>query len=126
MKLSSLANLLSGQLSAKDYSAEISGELAEHCRVLEKLGGVAPVRVTEDTDVLFNRAALGFLCRLFASGQLTASELAYTAEALQLSERVEFAGQDIASDLAECTDPEINGPLSVARALEIAGVGAAV
>ena len=74
---------------------------------------------------MLDRAGLGVLCRLFAEGQLTASELAYTADALELSERVEFAGPDIASDLAECTDPEINGPLTVARALEIAGTGAA-
>jgi hypothetical protein len=51
---------------------------------------------------------------------LTAGELAYTADVLELAERVEFAGPDIANDLAECTDPEINGPLTVARALQIA------
>jgi hypothetical protein len=60
-----------------------------------------------------------------ANGQLTAQELAYTADALQMADRVEFSGRDIATDLAQCTDPEINGPLTVARALEIAGVGAA-
>jgi hypothetical protein len=125
MKLSSLANLLSEKLSASDYSAEIAVELAEHTRGLQKLGGTAPVKVTEDIDLLLDRAGLSVLCRLFADGQLTASALAYTADALELSERVEFAGPDIASDLAECTDPEINGPLTVARALEIAGTGAA-
>ena len=125
MKLSSLANLLSQKLSASEYSAEIAGELAEHTRGLEKPGGVAPVRVTEDIDLLLDRAGLGVLCRLFACGQLTAGELAYTADVLELAERVEFAGPDVANDLAECTDPEINGPLTVARALEIAGTGAA-
>jgi hypothetical protein len=125
MRLSSLANLLSEKLSASDYSAEIAGELAAHTRGLEKLGGTASVRVTEDIDLLLDRAGLGVLCRLFAGGQLTAGELAYTADALQLSERVELAGPDIANDLAECTDPEINGPLTVTRALEIAGIGAA-
>jgi len=125
MRISSLANLLSGNLSASDYSAEIAGELAEHTRALQKVGGTASALVAEDTDLLLDRAGLGVLCRLFASGQLTAAELAYTADALELSERVEFSGQDIASDLSECTDPEINGPLTAARALEIAGTGAA-
>jgi hypothetical protein len=56
---------------------------------------------------------------------LSAAELAYTADALQLSERVEFADPSIADDLAECTDPAINGPLTIARALQIASNGAA-
>ena len=125
MRLSSLLKLFSGQLSAADYSAEIAAELAEHTHGLAVRGGVALVRVTEDTDLVLDRAALGTLCRLYANGQLTAQELAYTADALQMAERVELSGQDIATDLAQCTDPEINGPLTVARALEIAGAGAA-
>lgn len=120
MRLSSLANLLSGAISAADYSTEICAELAEHTRHLGR-GGSAQVLVSEDTDLVLDRVGLGVLCRLFASGQLTAGELAYTADALQLAERVEFAGPNIADDLAKCTDPEIHGPLTVARALQIAG-----
>jgi hypothetical protein len=124
MRLTSLANLISGTLSAADYSEEIAVELAEHTRHLGR-GGSAPVRVSEDTDIVLDRAGLGALCRLFASGQLTAGELAYTADALQMAERVEYSGPDIADDLDACTDPEINGQLTVAKALEIAGRGAA-
>jgi hypothetical protein len=124
MRLTSLANLISGAISAADYSAEIAAELAEHTQRLGR-GGSAPVFVTEDTDIVLDRAGLGVLCRLFASGQLTAGELAYTADALQMAERVEFSGPDIADDLDACTDPEINGPLTVAQALEIAGRDAA-
>jgi len=83
------------------------------------------VVVTEDTDFVFDRAGLSTLCRLFASGQLSAAELAYTADALQLSDRGTFADPSVVDDLAECTDPEINGSLSVTRALEIAGTRAA-
>jgi hypothetical protein len=119
MKLSSLSNLLSGTMSATDYSAEIAGELAEHVQGLSKRGS-ARVVVTEDIDFVLDPAGLSALCRLFASGQITASELAYTADALELAERVEFSEPDIADDLAECTDPEINGPLTVSRALELA------
>lgn len=125
MRLSSLANLLSGQLSAPQYSAEIAGELAEHTRSLQEPGGVAPVRVTEDANVLLDRTGLQLLCRLFAAGHLTAEELAYTADALQLAERVEFSDEGIARDLAECTDQEVNGPLDASRALEIASAGTA-
>ena len=125
MKLSSLVKLVSGEISASDYSAEIRAELAEHSRGLAVAGGIAPVSVTQDSDILLDRAALSALCRLFATGQLTAQEFAYTADALQLADRVVFSGQDIADDLGECTDPEMNGQLTVARALEIAGSGAA-
>ena len=119
MKLSSLSDLLSGAMSATDYSAEIAGELAEHVQGLSKRGS-ARVMVTEDIDFVLGPTGLSALCRLFASGQITASELAYTADALELAERVEFSEPDIADGLAECTDPEINGPLTVSRALELA------
>lgn len=124
MKLSSVAKLISGSLSAEDYSSEIAVELAEHTRRLGH-GRSASVRVTEDIDFVLDRAGLGQLCRLFAFGQLTERELAYTADALQLAERVEFSCPDIADDLDCCTDPEINGPLTTEQALEIAGRGAA-
>ena len=125
MRISSLVNLLAGKLSAPEYSAEIADELLVHTRGLQKLGGSAPVVVIEDTELVLDRPGLAVLCRLFASGQLSAAELAYTADALQLSEHVELADRSIADDLAECTDRVINGPLTVARALEIAGNGAA-
>ena len=125
MRLSSLVNLLSGQLPAPQFSAEIADELALHSRALAKRGALATVVVTEDVDVVLDRPALSALCRLFAAGQLSAAELAYTADALQLAGRVEFSDTSVADDLAECTDPEINGPLSVGRALEIAGNGTA-
>ena len=125
MKLSTLALLFSGDKSVEEFSAEIQGELAVHSRGLAKIGGSAPVQVTEDADIIVDRAALGLLCRLFASGQISASALAYTADVLQLADRVDFVSQDIANDLAECTDPEINGPLTAARALEISGKVAA-
>src|SRR5690606_40025123 len=110
MRLSSFAKLINGSLSVADYSREIAEELAEHTQHLGR-GGSAPVRVTEDTDLVLDRAGLGALCRMFASGQLTAGELAYTADALQMAERVEFSGQDIADDLDSFIHPEINRPL---------------
>ena len=120
-----LVKLLSGTMPVDDYSAEISAELAQHTQDLATVSRTAPVALTEDTDLTLDRAGLGVLCRLFASGKLTAAELAYTADALQMADRVEFSGPDIASDLAECSDSEVNGPLTVARALEIASNGAA-
>jgi hypothetical protein len=124
MKLTSLANLISGAISAAAYSAQIAEELAEHTRYLGR-GSSARVLVNEDTDLVLDRHGLSVLCRLFASGQLTAGELAYTADVLQMAERVEYSGPNIADDLDVCTDPEINGPMTAARALEIADRAAA-
>ena len=64
------------------------------------------------------------MCRLFASGQLDQSELAYIADAMQLAERVEFADSWVADAIAEFTDPAINGIFTVGRALELSGDGA--
>ena len=126
MKLSALVALLAGNLSPADFSAAISEELLAHLRKLETLGGHAPVQITEDAEVRLDHRGLSRLCRMYASGQLSAAELAYTADVLQLSDQVEISDSSIPDHLAECTDPEINGPLTIARALEIAGNGAAV
>jgi hypothetical protein len=120
MKLTSLTNLLCGSLAPADYSAEIAAELAEHTRHLGRCGS-APVSVTEDTDLLLDRNRLAVLCRLFASGRLTVDEVAYTADALLMAERVDYSAPEIADDLGICMDPQINGALTVARTLEIAG-----
>jgi hypothetical protein len=60
------------------------------------------------------------LCRAYGSGELSAEELAYTADVLQLAERVEIPDPSVAEHLAMCTDPEINGALSRAQALALA------
>jgi hypothetical protein len=43
MKLSSIANMISGELSVTDYSLEIAAELSKHAEGLRTLGGVAQV-----------------------------------------------------------------------------------
>jgi hypothetical protein len=121
MRLSTIASLLAGNLSYRECSAQIANELIEHVRGLQNFGGAAPVYVNEDADIVLDRSGLGVLCVAFASGDLTGSELAYIADVLTLAERVEFSGEDVRNDLEECTDPIVNGPMTVARALEIAG-----
>ncbi|TZF85243.1 hypothetical protein [Cognatilysobacter lacus] len=121
MKLSSLAKLLNGELPAAEYGLELEPELAIHTAALAKGGASAPVVVTEDAALEFGRPELATLCRLYTAGALSAAQLAYTADAIQLSDRVHILGESVSDDLAACTDPEINGPLSRAEALAIAG-----
>lgn len=54
MKLSSVVSLLSGSMSAKDFSAEIAAELEPHLKGLSVVGGIAPVVSVEDADVLLD------------------------------------------------------------------------
>jgi hypothetical protein len=120
VKLSSIGRLLTGSLTAQEYSAAMSTELTAYSRSLGS-GGHVPIHAIEDVDLVLDRKGLRVLCLLFASSDLSAFELAYTADILQMADRVEFSGHGIADDLSECTDPEINGPMTVERALEIAG-----
>lgn len=120
MRLSSLANLIDGTQPAEHFSAEIAGELLHHSQGLESQRGSAAVLVIPDAEIVLDSAGLGKLCQLFVSGQLSASELAYVADSLQLSDHVQIVGSSTADHLAECTDPAINGALTVNRALEIA------
>jgi hypothetical protein len=124
MKILAIAQLIAGALPVEAFSASMSDELSDHVLALRKGGASAPVQVTEDASLVLDRAGLAALCKLFAAGQLAAAELAYVADVLQLSERVVFADPSIADDLAECTDPEVNGPLSTERALAMAGLPA--
>jgi hypothetical protein len=121
MKLSSLTKLLNGEMPPSAYVLELEPELAMHRAALRKKGGSAPVAVTEGAPLEFGRPELAALCRLYAVGALSAEQLAYTADVIQLSDGVEIVGESVADDLVACTDPEVNGLLSPAEALEMAG-----
>ena len=121
MKLSSLAKLLKGELAPAKYGLELQAELAAHAAALAKQGAQAPVAITEDAALEFGRPELATLCRLYATGALSAELLAYTADVIQLSDHVHVVDESVVNDLAACTDPEINGPISSAQALAMAG-----
>jgi hypothetical protein len=120
MRISSLSKLISGEMDVSGFDAEIRDEFEKHSKELQKIGGIAPVSVTEDQEFTLDRSGIGALCRLFIGGQITATKLAYIADAMQLSEGIDFSDAEIADDVALLTDPEINGPLTIERALRIA------
>jgi hypothetical protein len=78
-----------------------------------------PVRVTEDADLEVSAPEVVKLCNHFIAGLLDAVELAYVADALQLSDRVTVADETIAEYISEFTDPEVNGPFTRERAQAI-------
>ncbi len=126
MKLSDIARLLSGDIDPGAFGVACAPELAERRTfvgadgLIVKRGTVIPVRVLDDCAICVSKADVANLCRHFAQGELDAVGLAYIADALQLAEHVTWADDDVAEYVSEFTDPEINGPFTVSRALEIA------
>jgi hypothetical protein len=118
MKLSALHRLLENRLSVADFRQQVSRDMNEYLERAHIKGSVMPVPVDEDEDIAISGQHIRMLCGFFVGGQLTAEELAYIADAMELSERVQF-GEGISALVAEMTDPEVNGPFTVERAKEI-------
>src|SRR5687767_6754425 len=119
MKLSRLAAFLEGRAVAAEFSEELYSELAEHRHGLRIRGGSAPVMVTEDADVFITPERIKRLCKSFLADEISPEMLAYTADVLQLADRVSWHEDWIADVVAEFTDPEVNGAFTKARAEEI-------
>jgi hypothetical protein len=118
MKLSVLEALLAKRLNPSVFRDQLALDMAEYLKNADQEGSVMPVRISEDRDIHVSGAHIRTLCELFATAQLSAEELAFIADVLQLSERVAF-DEGVADMIAEMTDPEINGPFTVDRAKEI-------
>jgi hypothetical protein len=116
VKLSDIANLLSDAAEPAAFRQANANDFEERRPLLDKRGSVMPVRVNEDADIEVSGREVARLCNHFIAGHLDAVELAYVADALQLSERVTFADEDTAEFISEFTDPEVNGPFTLERA----------
>jgi hypothetical protein len=119
MKLSEIAGLLTNAAEPERFRMSNASDFAERRPLLEKRGSVVPVRVTEDADIELSRRDVARLCSHYIAGHLDAVELAYVADALQLSDRVTWTDEDTSEYVAEFTDPEINGPFTIERAQAI-------
>jgi len=119
MRLSEIAQLLEGMLSADEFLASNTASFREYRELSEKRGAAIPIRVEEDADFLVTSEHIATACELRIRGDLRSEELAYLADALQLSDRVTFLNDDVAAYIAEFTDPEINGSFTLERATEI-------
>jgi hypothetical protein len=127
LKLSAIARLLGGDISPQQFVTECGSELAERRELIGsdghilKRGSVVPVRVTDDCAISVSRQGVALICRHFVRGDLSALDLAYIADALQLAEDVSWEDEDVAEWVAEFTDPEINGAFTTERAAAIVG-----
>jgi hypothetical protein len=118
MKLSDISGLIGGQISPASFRASNAESFTERRSLLgaNRRGQVVPVRVDEDKDFELTARGLAALCSLLINWALDVLELAYIADALQLAYRVTYSDAGVRDFLDELTDPEVNGPFTVARA----------
>lgn len=116
MRLSDVRRLLDGDLHVDELRAQNAAALAEYAARGAEVGSVVRVPVTEDRDLTISRADVVCACELFRTGALRVEELAFIADVLQLSDRVDFEDSTVADHVAEFTDPKVNGPFTQERA----------
>ena len=116
MKLSDIGHLLADAAGPGEFRAANAANIEERRAQVTKRGSVVPVHLTEDADLELSSRDVAKLCNLFIAGNLDAVELAYVADALQLSDRVTWSEEGVADYIAEFTDPEVNGAFTIERA----------
>ena len=107
-------------MAASSFTASIAAEFATYMRALQEQGRSAPIVVDEDADVVVTLESINLLCVTFVAGQISAAELAFTADVMQFAERIKYATPGLSDIVAEFTDPEVNGEFTVSRAQELA------
>jgi len=119
MRLSEIKELLEGRLGATEFRASNATALLEYGELSKKRGAAISIRVEGDVDLLVTLEHVARACELRISEDLLPEELAYMADVLQLSDRVDFQSEELAQHISEFTDPEINGPFTSQQAKEI-------
>lgn len=115
MKLSTLQRTLRDPSTVASLAAELEPVMREYESLQSVRGSSIPIRVDDDAEIEITLQDIDTLCTLFLAGQLTQNELAYIADAMELSEGVSHNGSPIADFISEMTDPEINGVFTQER-----------
>lgn len=118
MKLRDINGLIGGKISPASFRATNAENFTERRSLLgaNRQGGVVSVWVDEDEEIELTGQDLAALCSFLIKGAVDAVELAYIADALQFADRVTYQDDWVRDYLDELTDPEVNGPFTVARA----------
>jgi hypothetical protein len=112
MRLSHIKSTLNGELSFEELKVILSKEMADYLSGRGEKGKSRPIYLDEDTGLFFGEDDLQILVKAFLNGSLKEYEINYIADAILLSNRVEFENEGVADRLGYLTDPEINGPLT--------------
>jgi hypothetical protein len=116
MKLSTLQMVLRDPGTVASLAAELEPVMQEYQSLQNVRGASIPIRVDQDAEMEITLQDIHTLCILFLSGQLTPNQLAYAADAMELSEGVSYNGSPIADYISEMTDPKVNGVFTQERA----------
>ena len=112
MRLSHIKSTLNGELSFEELKVILSKEMTDYLSGRGEKGKSRPIYLDEDTGLFFGEDDLQILVKAFLNGSLNEYEINYIADAILLSNRVEFENEGVADRLGYLTDPEINGPLT--------------
>lgn len=112
MKLSLLYDFFKGDKTPRELKDALLDEVTTYGAGLKKKGSSVPIYVTEDVKIFFGEKELSILGTCYLTHQLTDTEIGYIADALLLSESVEFKDEKVHESLELLTDPEINGALT--------------
>lgn len=114
MLLSHINRFFNKNISLEQFKKEVELEIFEYKKGLEKKGSSTPIFLKEDIQsLLVKEEDVTFLCELFILGKLDKWQLNYIAEALLLSERIEFENNKIEDALLALSDPEYYNLINV-------------
>ena len=112
MTLSLLLALLE-RSAFQQLRSEIAVPLESYSRGLKERGRSSPIVLTEmGTPAVVREVHVENLIKAYLSGELSAIELDYLANALDLSEDADYATKAVREAVFALSTPEINGRLS--------------
>ncbi len=123
MKLSNIKSVFLGNMSLDAFKSSMQDEMKEYILLKSKRRSSMPVYLIEDGALTIGEKELRVLCEAYLNKDLNEMELNYIADALLLSNKVEFEEDEIADRIGYLTDPEINGHLTDEIVLEIMSAG---
>lgn len=119
MKKESLNRFFTGDITASHLTSEISNEVQEYSIALKKKGSSSPVYLSGDGLTIITSQNVLKLLDAFHTNALKEIELNYIVDALVLSDELLIESEAVEDVLHSLTDPDVNGPITARRVLEI-------
>jgi hypothetical protein len=114
MQLSRIEAFFHENISFGEFKNDIGEEVSRYKIALDKKGGSSSIFLDQDINVLYlQRRDVKYICDAFLRGQFDKWEINYLAEALMLSQKVEFLDDATKDALFDLADPEFFRLISV-------------
>ena len=120
MLASRLIGYLQGSLPASEFERYIRDEVKGHVDALKRPAATAPVFLTEDACLTLTTEHVLRMIRDFLSASLSAEQVEYICDAIELSDSFVFGDDEELQDVVfELGNKSINGALTPAQAIAI-------